>query len=146
MGFEEYTSEELDKNDLLPEGVYDFEIVKAEDRESKSGNEMIALSLRVYGSGGESHFVNDYLVAIPNMKWKMKQIVEATGIEAPISSDKLQGRAGKVSIKITPAGEFPAKNEVKGYGTQKEKVGQSAEQVNQKATAIIHEDDDIPFN
>ena len=62
MAFSDYTQDELDKNDLLTEGVYDFEVITAIDKESKSGNEMIALSLRVFGSSGETHFVNDYKI------------------------------------------------------------------------------------
>ena len=32
---------------LLPEGLYDIEVVEAEERSSKSGNQMIALTIEV---------------------------------------------------------------------------------------------------
>jgi hypothetical protein len=148
MSFSDYTDDELNKTDLLPEGEYDFEIVKSELTTSKkSGNEMIALLLRVFDDQGGSHFVNDYIVASPNMKWKIKSILSAVNLPAPIVSDDLPGRSGKVQIKLVPAGEFPAKNEVKAYG---EKAGKASsdpapQTFKPSAPAPVIEEDDIPF-
>ena len=45
---------------LLPEGKFSFEVAKAEQKTSKAGNDMIAITLHVYdGNGGATVFVYD---------------------------------------------------------------------------------------
>lgn len=115
------TEEELDMDRLLPKGTYDFEIVKAEEKTSKKGHEMIDANLKVYHGEG-FQFVRDFLMeAMPH---KLRHFAETVGVLDAYESGSLQasdivGRSGKVRIDIEPAGEYPAKNVVKDYGEKK---------------------------
>lgn len=115
------TEEELDFERLLPKGVYDFEIVKAEEKQSKKGNDMIAVNLKVFHGDG-FQFVRDFLMEA--MSHKLRHFAETVGLlesydSGQLDANDLVGRSGKARIDIEPAGEFPAKNVVKDYGEKK---------------------------
>jgi hypothetical protein len=115
------TEEELDMDRLLPKGTYDFEIVKAEEKTSKKGNDMIDANLKVFHGDG-FQFVRDFLMeAMPH---KLRHFAETVGIleaydAGQLVANELVGLSGKVRIDIEPAGEYPAKNVVKDYGEKK---------------------------
>lgn len=148
------TEEELDMDRLLPKGTYDFEIVKAEEKTSKKGNDMIDVNLKVYHGEG-FQFVRDFLMeAMPH---KLRHFAETTGLIEAYDSGSLQasdivGRSGKVRIDIEPAGEYPAKNVVKDYG-EKKKADVTAKgplmNAGPKAQTFMGEDlndkSDVPF-
>ena len=148
MRFADFDQNELDKTELLPEGDYDFEVTKSELTVSKkSGNEMIALSLRVFARDGSTHFVNDHLVSMEKMKWKMIQVVKCLKVSAPIEADDLIGKCGRVTIKIEQGGEFPAKNAVKAYLEAEKAETQEAPATFKPSAPIenLEEKDDLPF-
>jgi len=61
----------------VPDGVYPATVVKAEDTTSKSsGNEMIALTLKVHVNDS-GRFANDWILS--DATWKIKQFCEASG-------------------------------------------------------------------
>ena len=123
MRFTPKSEAELAENALLPEGEYTFEILTAEDTQSKStGNDMLKLSLRIFENGGEnSQRVFDYLVSIDSMIWKIRHFAEAIGMlpeyeSGEMLAETLPGRTGKCKIVIQPAsGKWDAKNVVKDY-------------------------------
>ena len=123
MRFTPKTEAELKESELLPEGEYTFEILTAEDTQSKStGNDMLKLSLRIFENGGEnSQRVFDYLVSIDSMIWKIRHFAEAIGMlpeyeSGEMLAETLPGRTGKCKIVIQPAsGQWDAKNAVKDY-------------------------------
>ena len=123
MRFTPKTEAELKESELLPEGEYQFEILTAEDTQSKStGNDMLKLSLRIFENGGEnSQRVFDYLVSIDSMIWKIRHFAEAIGMlpeyeSGEMLAETLPGRTGKCKIVIQPAsGQWDAKNVVKDY-------------------------------
>jgi hypothetical protein len=121
------TDEELDQNDLIEEGVYDFEVIKSDKQNSKSGNSMAKLQLNVWDKKGRSFIVFDYLV-FSNMKFcirKIKHFCDTTGIIEEYNNgnirDEFQGLSGKVHIGIqeklpkTVGGFYPEKNVVIDY-------------------------------
>jgi len=171
MKFTPKNEEELAIDGLLPEGTYDFEVIEAENKTSKSGNEMIVLKLKVYDLNGGYRFVTDYLLEafLPKLLSFAVTTNTRTAYEAgEYTSYDCLNTAGKVQIKIVPAGEYPAKNEVKMYGEPKAK-GVTVEEArlqlereetrmksvqaewNKPTTAIsqtvkdLEEMDDIPF-
>jgi hypothetical protein len=105
---------------LLPKGTYDFEVFRAEDKISKSGNEMIALGLKVFADDGKTPFVNDFL--LERMAFKLLHFCEVTGLTEKYESGNLTasdcvGCSGRVQIDIEPAkGAYAAKNSVRDYG------------------------------
>lgn len=151
MRFTPKTKEELDFENLLPKGEYDFEIVKSEDAVSKKGAEMIKVNLKVFHDSG-FQFVTDYLME--KMAYKLRHFFEAIGEinaynEGSVQAVNLVGCCGKVQIDIEPAGEFPAKNVVKDYGSKAKKAAEKEAAkpsfVRQAEADNLKDKEDIPF-
>ena len=157
MKFTPKNEEELAMDGLLPEGVYDFEVLEAQNKISKKGNEMIELKLKVYDENGGFRFITDYL--LESFLPKLLSFAKATGTRAAYDSGEYTSynclnTAGKVQLKIVPTGEYPAKNEVKMYGEPKAKTGGDGRATTEAAPATfkpsapaqdLEEMDDIPF-
>lgn len=115
------SQEEIDLEGLLEKGVYDFEVLKAEDKVSKKGNEMIHVKLKVFHEDG-FQFVDDWLMEA--MSYKLRHFCETANLldryeSGELAAEDCIGRSGRVKIDIEPAGEYPAKNVVKDYGEAK---------------------------
>ena len=148
MQFAPTTEAQMQAARLIPDDTEcDFEVISAENKVSKKGNEMIALKLRVWHGAREAQ-VFDYLM--PSMQFKLLHFCETTGLTARYASGNLtatdcQSKAGKVVIGVEEAsGNYAAKNTVRDYVGHREtkfvKVGASA------APAPARTDgDDIPF-
>lgn len=114
------TEKELAEMGLFPAGVYDAEIINAEDRVSKSGNDMIWVKLKVF-NGSEMQFVDDYNVD-GVMEYKLRHLCDACGIvdqyeAGEVSVDDINGKSVRVKLKIQKdkTGEYPDKNAVADY-------------------------------
>jgi hypothetical protein len=110
-------------NSVLAAGIYDGEVVKAEEKTSKKGNDMIALTIKVFHQD-QSVLVNDWLVSMDEMIPKIFSFCSSAGIEAEYHSGELTaelcvGLAVKVKLAIEASTEFGDKNVVKGYVTEK---------------------------
>lgn len=146
MKFTPKTDEQIKEESefaLLPEGYYDFIVVKAEDGFSKSsGNPMITLTLKVWDKDGKEHTVWDYL--LESMSVKLKSFCDATGISdrylaGEVNQYDCEGKSGKVWLKVDPAKNgYAAKNTVKSYLADVDKIKKTAE-------ASGEFDDKIPF-
>ena len=138
MKFQPKTQEEIDAMSLLPEGVYDFVVLDACESVSKKGNDMIKLTLNVYDDRGAVWRIFDYIMeAFPR---KLRHFCEALSLDheyatGTLEADMCLDKAGRVKIKIAPAGEYPARNEVVDYlpplvdtnGAKKQESGQTIE-------------------
>lgn len=71
---------ELECLNVLPDGKYEFVVEKAENRQSKNGNPMIAITLGVYDDTGAKHTIFDYLVFTKGMMYKVRHFAYAIGI------------------------------------------------------------------
>lgn len=151
MRFTPKTQEELDFENLLPKGEYDFEVVKAEDAVSKKGNEMIKVNLKVFHGEG-FQFVTDYLMEA--MAYKLRHFFETIGMidaynAGSVQAADLVGACGKVRIDIEPAsGEYAAKNTVKDYGSKAAKKAEkdaAKPDFIKKAEEESEEGEDLPF-
>lgn len=118
MKFAPKTEQEL--YNLLPAGIYDCEVMEAEDKVSTAGNDMIAMRLSVFDKDGKRHTVKDYLME--KLAYKLRHAAYAFGLsedyeKGTLEGIDMQGKAGKVKIKITrdPEGKYPDKNEVVDY-------------------------------
>jgi len=141
--------EQLKQGDLLPAGIYDFEVVNADDRISSKGNEMIALMLSVYAPNGKTYNVFDYL--LESLEYKLGHFCEATGLldkyqQGHFSSSDCVGRSGKCKIYIQQdkSGQYPDKNSVADYLPPDERKSQSSKTL-PPSTNQDGFDDDIPF-
>lgn len=150
MNFQPKTEADLANELVLPAGTYDFEVVDAEEKTSKAGNEMIVVTLRVFDDDGGARFVTDYLME--KMAFKLRHFCATTGLmdaynRGALSASMCEQRGGKVVIQVEPEKKspdgtktFPAKNSVKDYS------GEGARRrLPPAAPAADLEDDDIPF-
>ena len=103
---------------LLPAGKYDFEVGKAEQKTSKAGNEMIAITLHVHdGKGGAKVFVYDWLT--PAFKKKVVDFCRCVGLDDLIDGGELTAtrcvqRTGVVHL-IQEEYEGTTRNKVDRY-------------------------------
>lgn len=78
MRIEVKKDEELNESNLVPDGVYDFTVTKAEEKRSFSGNEMIKLTLQIWDKSGREHYIFCHLLnAMPHL---LKHFCEATNL------------------------------------------------------------------
>lgn len=142
MRFEPKTSQEIDESNLLDPGLYDFEVVEAADKISRTGNEMVALALRIEDHNGRGNKILDWLVATDGGAYKVRHFAESTGLLAEyekgnMPAEFMVGRTGRCKLSIKPAtGEYRAKNTVADY------IGAAVEPVTKTTTMV---DDEIPF-
>lgn len=140
------TDDEIARENLLEPGVYDFEVVNAFEKVSKSGNEMIELKLKVFTDTGGTRVINDYL--LDAVAYKVKHFAECVGLldaynEGLLTAADCAGRAGKLNLKIQKDknGQFPDRNGVADYVVEDEPRGNILDRLPQVAA----EGDEIPF-
>lgn len=120
MKFAPKTEEQITQENLIPAGVYPFEIVRATDEVSKSQNEMIKLAIKVWDAEGAERFVYDYL--LESMAFKLRHCAYACGLgdnyeQGTLHADDFVGRTGslKLGIKKDKSGQYPDANQVNDY-------------------------------
>jgi hypothetical protein len=148
MRFSPKTKEELATMNLIQPGVYDFEIIEAIDKTSQSGNEMIALKLKVWDHQGHERIVFDYL--LESMHFKFFHFAEFTGLMDKYNAGCLMaehclGKTGKVDIIIQPdkKGLYPDRNSVKDYIDPSHVAERKMSELPKAKEEVF--DDEIPF-
>lgn len=144
MKFAPKSEKEIAEENLIKPGIYDFEIVDALEKVSKSGNEMIELKLNVF-DGDAPRIVMDYL--LESMAFKLRHAADACGLlpnyeGGSLLADDFKGRSGKLKIKIDKdkSGQYADKNGVADY------VKREADAVpDGRPVAPADLDDGIPF-
>jgi hypothetical protein len=139
------TEKELQEELVIPEGEYNIEVLDANDKTSKAGNEMIELGLKVFKDDGSHILVTDYLME--KILYKLKHACECFGLqkeyknESVVANDFI-GKTGKakIVIQVDKEGKYPDKNGVKDYVV---KDGQKIEDYEANGEPL--ESDDIPF-
>ena len=147
--------EEIAREKLLKPGIYDFEVMRAEETTSRAGNAMIKLKVRVFHDGGEAHLY-DYLVS--TQVEKLCAFCDAVGLSkeydaGDVNSDDMEGRSGRAKIGIEDEkpkddgdGNWPAKNKIKDYLPKAEgEGGRKVEKPEPTPAEKAAEDDEIPF-
>ncbi len=155
MKFAPKTEKECAEAGLFPKGEYDFEVVKAEETVSKaSGNDMIALTLKVYDQDGGSTLVNDYL--LEKLPLKLRRAAEVCGLLEDYETGQLHaadmvGKPGRVKLTIQSDknGQYPDRNSVQDYVVQKAPEGgwgpAPGAAVASRPREMADLDDDMPF-
>lgn len=122
MRFEPKTEKEIAEGNLLPLGNYDFEVAGAEEKTSKSGNDMIELKVRVYDNEGQGRTIFDYLVDTDGAAYKLRHFAYSVGRgpdyeKGELRADALPGLTGKakVFVKKDKSGQYPDKNAIADY-------------------------------
>lgn len=129
---------------LLKDGdTCDFEVVNAEDKVSKSGNQMIKLTLKAWDSDGKQATLFYYMI----FAWHIKQFCDATSQLDKFESGKFEasdamGKCGKFINRIEKdaTGQYADKNSVKKFV----KANSEGAKAQSKSDDFI-DDADIPF-
>ena len=154
MKFQPKSEKEVAEAGLLPIGEYPFEVIAAEDKASKAGNDMVELTVKVYDIDGVGHSIFDYLVDTDKSAYKTRHFAETTGLMPNYETGNLPagimiGKSGycKVVIRKDKTGEYPDRNGIADYIKPKNATAATpaprAAAPLRPQTAI--QDDDIPF-
>lgn len=158
MKFKAKSEEEITRESLFEKGVYSFEVIKAENKVSKSGNDMIKVQLLVFSNNSEStKTVYDYLMEA--MAFKLRHFCKATGLiekyeQETLDAEDCEGKTGKcyLGIEEDKTGEYLPRNSVKDYvvdtgANTKEIFSPESIEANRplKAKKDDLENNDIPF-
>lgn len=133
----------------LPAGIYRGIVIDAEEKTSKSGNEMIVLTIETRDPETEAkRRVWDYLVDMDSMAWKLRHFCDAANIAdhyeaGDVTAAMCKGSLVRVSLEIEPAkDQYPAKNIVADYLAPDEIDAKLAQPGGEHVTIP---DSDVPF-
>ena len=128
MKFTPMTEDKINEMGLLPNGLYDFEVLNAKDQLSKNGNEMIKLTLKVFDKSGKDRIIYDYLLNLESTQYKIKHFCDVAGLGekyklGEFNSIDCLGKSGKAKIQIQKdkTGQYPVRNTVSDYVLSSEK-------------------------
>jgi hypothetical protein len=155
MKFTPKSDKEISEERLLPEGTYGFEISGGVDKQSKAGNDMIELTVRVFKPDGTFLLVTDYLMEA--ILYKVSHAAKACGLEDKYNAGTLLGedfigKTGelKLGIQKDKNGQYPDKNVIKDYVVPKDGKSAAIPKGSNKAASTKKVDtsdleDSIPF-
>ncbi len=140
------TKEQLLEESLLPAGEYSFQISAAEPAVSKSGNDMIVLTVRVFKPDGNFILITDYLLEA--MQFKLVHACEACGLYDKYLTGEIHpgdfiGKTGVLKLGVQKSDDYPDRNTIKDYVAEKK-----ADILKDALSNLIDGDDDsdeIPF-
>jgi hypothetical protein len=119
MRFAPKTEAEIKAEGLIPNNTEcDFEVLEAEEKQSKAGNDMIALKLRVWRPDGSTTTLRDWLVS--NFPAKIFGFAKSTGMQAEyeageMTAEAMEGKQGRLKVKIEESADYGAQNKVGFY-------------------------------
>jgi len=131
---------------VLPSGDYEIEIKNVIEKVSKAGNDMLEVSICVYGADGITARVFDYIVN-PSTIYKLKSICRCIGFEfeGTIDEELLIGKRMLANVSVRPPKDgYAERNEIKRYlsGMPDAKPAPTAPI---EDLAVTPSDDSIPF-
>lgn len=148
MRFQPKTEKEVAEAGLLPNGVYDFEVIDANEKQSKKGNDMVELKIRLYDAEGAARTIFDYLVDTEGGAYKIRHFAAATGMlenyeRGELRAEDMAGKSGscQVAIQKDKTGQYPDKNTVRDYLSDEGGAPRAAP----KAKIDAEMEDEIPF-
>lgn len=148
MTYTPKTEEQLAKEGLLSDGIYDFKVATTSDKPSKKGNAMYTLKLHVFDENGAARTVYDYIALGNNFgERKLRHAADSCGLiliyeTGNMKPEDFLGKSGKVQIKIQEGSvDYPLpKNVVADY--IKRTSGEAPKPISMPAEVS---EDSIPF-
>lgn len=146
--------QEIESMGLMAPGFYSFVVKDAENCVSKTGNDMIKLTLSVQDANGFKHTLFDYLLQKgKQMEFKLRHFCEHTGLMDKYNAGELLAadcvdKAGVCEIVLQPGADkydgtkYPDKNAVKDYMENKVSMSKAP---TPEVTGHPAFEDDIPF-
>jgi hypothetical protein len=102
-----YKQQAVEENKPWNPGEYEVEILDAEEKESKAGNDMIVLKCRVIVGGEQKGAkITEHLVFTPKAFFKVDQVRAALGFavvpeeEVDVEAEDFIGKRGRVILKV----------------------------------------------
>ena len=141
----------------LPNGDYDFEVISAVEKNSKSsGMGMFELELKVYKPDGGFRTIRDYVMTEGKAAWRLRQCCEGLGLvsqyeQGDLTQADFQGASGRCALitQEDPTGQYSPQNRVKTYikAQSSARPAQRSQPQHAMATAGSADDldDEIPF-
>lgn len=152
MRFTPKSEQELASGDLVPAGTYDFEVKSAEETVSKSGNDMVKLSIWIFSESGAKRVVFDYLVGTEAAQFKVRGFAAAVGLleeydGGEMEAIDMEGKVGrcKIVVQKDTTGQYSDKNSVASYIAAPVTVGSIAKNTAKAKAKADDLDDSIPF-
>jgi hypothetical protein len=164
--FQPMSEEELNKpDDLIADGIYNFEVIKSMRKTSRNGNPMAELHLKFWDKDGAVHTVTDYLV-FSSVKFnirKIKHFCDAVGLQDSFLKGELPeefgGYAGKLSLVTQegqeipedklkgkrPGSKYPDKNVVEDYVMTDQGAVKYENSASKEHANAPFQDDSLPF-
>lgn len=112
--------QQLKSGDLIAPGIYNFEVMDALETQSKAGNDMLKLQLKVFMEDGRERIVFDYLLEA--LQYKLGHFAEVIGMvnkynEGALSAEDCFGKSGqlKIGIQSDKTGQYGDRNTVLDY-------------------------------
>lgn len=142
MQFKPRTEEEIQLERLLVNGIYPFTVKTAMEKQSKKGNDMIALELLVHTPDRGDWTMKDWL--LEKFAMKLVHFCRHLGLEdkykdGTLTAEDCNGRQGWCHIITEPAqGTFGPQNRIEDY-VEKPDGAAKAEKTDDL------DSDDIPF-
>lgn len=102
----------------LPDGTYEAAVMKAEEKQSKNGNDMLEVLVKVFDDDGASILVTDYLVNSDAAAFKIRHFCVSAGIEydsGEIDTDALPGTTVYVKLKTEKSEQYGDRNKIADY-------------------------------
>jgi hypothetical protein len=153
MKFAPKKENELSAGNLIPDGTYPFEVIKAVAKQSKAGNDMIVVTLKIFEGDTHGSLLDDYLME--SIAFKLFHFCAYSGLTAQYESGTLTaencvGRTGYAKIGVQKGkakddgGFWPDRNTVKDYIRQEMKKA-GVVNVTPSKPASKPADDDVPY-
>lgn len=151
MNFTPKSKEELAVMNLIAPGIYDYLIIDAKEKLSKSGHEMIELKLKIWDIHGHERVVFDYLLEA--MAHKLRHFAESNGLldkyeSGSITANDCLNKSGKVEIIIQKdkTGQYGDRNSVKDYVLDVEPKPSGMKPLPASSSDFVDSNlDDLPF-
>lgn len=141
------SDKDLKQGDLIPKGIYNFQVINAEEAISKSGNDMIKLQIKIWMEDGRERIVFDYLLEA--LEYKLGHFAEVTGLMDQYNSKLLTAhdclnKTGslKIGVQSDKNGIYPDKNAVIDYISDLDHKPSALNPLPKKENDL---NDDLPF-
>ena len=151
---------EAEAQGLFDKGIYPGTVTKAEEKTSKSGNEMIALDLKFFRDDGAEVEVKDWLVSSEKCIGKIRHFCASAGVmdlyeAGELNADVCYGQ-NIHALLVVEEDDFGSKNKVADYkgnpheapiptAAPKLQGTPGGQQQAARAVAEANGDDSIPF-
>jgi hypothetical protein len=150
MRFTPKTEKEIAEENLLPKGEYNYEVIAAEEKRSKSGNEMIAVKLRIFAGEDGGPTLTDYLMEA--MARKLRNFCAQNGLlreyeSGTLCAEDCIGKSGVAYVKIEKdkTGAYPDKNAIADYPVKRGASAGGGSGAPPTFDSGPASDDDVPF-